>query len=63
MITGKPLLGNKVNRAGRIMIMNFEDLQLVLDLRVTVAMKHYQLSEADIGGKLFVEAMDGAFSS
>jgi hypothetical protein len=58
MITGKPLLGEASRGALKVMLMNYEDNDLVLRHRVTAAMLHYNITPEEIVGKLFVESVD-----
>ena len=58
MITGKPLLGDPSRGGLRVMLMNYEDSDLVLRHRVTAALMHHRIRPEEISGKLFVESMD-----
>ena len=60
MITGKPLLGEFSRGGLRVMVMNYEDSELVLRHRVTAAMLHHRIRPEEIAGRLFVESMDSA---
>ena len=57
MITGKPLLGEASRGGLKVMLMNYEDSELVLRQRVTAAMLHYKIRPEEIAGKLFVESI------
>lgn len=57
MVTGKPLLGEATRGGLKVMLMNYEDSELVLRHRVTAAMLHYGIKPAEIAGKLFVESI------
>ena len=57
MVTGKPLLGEATRGGLKVMLMNYEDSELVLRHRVTAAMLHYGIKPAEIDGKLFVESI------
>ena len=58
MITGKPLLGEFSRGGLRVMVMNYEDSELVLRHRVTAAILHHRIRPEEIAGRLFVESMD-----
>ena len=57
MVTGKPLLGEATRGGLKVMLMNYEDSELVLRHRVTAAMLHYGVKPGEIAGKLFVESI------
>ena len=57
MITGRPLLGDATLGGLKVMLMNYEDSELVLRHRVTAAMLHYGIRPEEIAGKLFVESI------
>jgi hypothetical protein len=57
MITGKPLLGEASRGGLKVMLMNYEDSELVLRQRITAAMLHYKIRPEEIAGKLFVESI------
>ena len=54
--SGKMLLGIPVSRPMRMLIINLEDDRGSMDKRVTAAMKHHRLTQADIGDRLFLIA-------
>lgn len=56
MASGKPLLGANVPRPVRVLIINLEDNRNTMEKRIAAAMRHYGLTRADIGGRLFVIA-------
>ena len=58
MITGKPLLGEPSRGGLKVMLVNYEDSDLVLRHRVTAAMLHYGVKPEEIAGRLFVESID-----
>jgi hypothetical protein len=57
MITGKPLLGEPTCGGLTVMLMNYEDSDLVLRQRVTAAMLHYSVRPEDVAGRLYVESI------
>ena len=54
--SGKPLLGARVPYPMRPLLINLEDRRDVINKRVAAAMRHYGLTPADIGGRLFIMA-------
>jgi AAA domain len=58
MITGKPLLGEPSRGGLKVLLMNYEDSDLVLRHRVTAAMLYYGTTPEEIGDRLFVESVD-----
>jgi hypothetical protein len=54
--TGKPLLGVPVPKPCRVLLINLEDNRLAMHKRIVAAMKHYGLTQADLGERLFVIA-------
>jgi hypothetical protein len=57
-ITGKPLLGEATRGGLKVMLMNYEDSELVLRQRVTAAMLRHGVSRNEIAGRLYVESID-----
>jgi hypothetical protein len=62
MVTGRNLLGQDVvGGPKRVWLWNLEDDSDELSRIIQAACKHWQITEADIGGRLFVDsALDGA---
>lgn len=56
MASGKPLLGVTPRKICRVWLWNGEDPKDELERRIGAAMKHCELSKADIGGRLFVDS-------
>lgn len=56
MATGKPLLGESVERRLRVRMWNGEDTRNTLRRRVTACMKHYGITREDVGDRLFIDA-------
>ncbi len=56
MVTGRPLLGFDVPAPQRVLLINLEDNRKAVDKRIAAAMKHYKLTPADVGGRLFTKA-------
>jgi hypothetical protein len=56
MVSGKPLLGIKPAAQLRVWYWNGEDPVDELYRRFAAAMKHHELSEDDIGGRLFINS-------
>lgn len=62
MVTGRALLGKTVwDGPMRVWLWNLEDSQDELSRLIEAARLHWNISEADVGGRLFVDsALDGA---
>ena len=62
MVTGRDLLGHVVpSGPKRVWLWNLEDDRDELSRMIQAACKHWKITEADIGGRLFVDsALDGA---
>jgi hypothetical protein len=56
MVSGKPLIGTYPVSALRVWYWNGEDPKNELDRRFAAAIKHHQLTSADIGDRLFVDS-------
>jgi hypothetical protein len=56
LASGKELLGLKVPRQSRVLLINLEDTRNAMDKRIAAAMKHHGLTVEDIGGRLFTKA-------
>lgn len=56
MSSGKPLLGIKPPRPLRVWLWNGEDPLEEIERRIMAAMMHFALTEADLGGRLFVDS-------
>jgi RecA-family ATPase len=56
MVTGKPLLGVLPFAPVRVWYWNGEDPLEEIEKRVAGACKHYGITEADIGGRLFIDS-------
>ena len=56
MVTGKPLLGVLPFAPVRVWYWNGEDPLDEIEKRVAAACKHYNITEADIGGRLFTDS-------
>ncbi len=56
MVSGKPLLGVEPKGKFRVWLWNGEDPMDELNRRVAGAMKHYGLSEADVGHRLWLDS-------
>ena len=56
MVTGKDLLGVKPPQPLRVWYWNLEDPQEETTRRIQALAKHYNLSEEDLGGRLFVDS-------
>ncbi len=56
MVTGKPLLGIHPHSISRVWYWNGEDPLDEINKRVAAAMKHYGITEQDIGGRLFIDS-------
>ena len=56
MASGKPLLGVQVPYPMRVLLINFEDDRNTMKKRINAAMHHHKLTEADLGGRLFIIA-------
>jgi hypothetical protein len=56
MVTGRPLLEVRPPRPLRVWLWNGEDPFEEIERRVTAAMMHFGLSEADLGDRLFIES-------
>lgn len=54
MASGRALLGHKPHGALRVWLWNGEDPQDELDRRIAAARTHHSVSDADMGGRLFV---------
>lgn len=55
MASGRDLLGHPVRQPARVWYINLEDPADELDRRIAAICKHYGISEADFGGRLFVD--------
>jgi hypothetical protein len=55
-VTGQALLGTKPPAPLRVWLWNLEDPHEETTRKIQAAALHYQLSEADIGGRLFVDS-------
>ena len=56
MSSGRSLLAAHVPYPMRVLIINLEDNRNTMNKRIAAAMRHYRLTPADIGGRLFVIA-------
>ena len=56
--TGKPLLRSEVKQTCNVWVINLEDPRSELQMRTLAAMKYYQLTEAQVRGKLFLDGED-----
>jgi DNA polymerase bacteriophage-type len=56
MASGRPLLGQEVARPLHVVLINLEDTRNTMDKRIIAAMRHYGLTQADIGSRLIVKA-------
>jgi hypothetical protein len=56
MATAKPLLGYKPEAPLRVWYLNAEDPRDELDRRIAAICKHYSITAADIGDRLFVDS-------
>jgi hypothetical protein len=56
MVTGKALLGVLPFAPVRVWYWNGEDPQEEIEKRVAAACKYYKITEADIGGRLFIDS-------
>jgi RecA-family ATPase len=56
MVTGRSLLGILPIAPSRVWYWNGEDPRDEIDKRVAAACKHYEITEADIGGRLFIDS-------
>ena len=55
-VTGKDLLGEKPSGALRVWLWNLEDPGEETTRKIQAAAKYYQITEKDIGGRLFVDS-------
>lgn len=56
LATGKALLGKEVSTPLNVWLWNLEDPRDDLVRRIEAARQHYNLTEADIGGRLFIDS-------
>lgn len=56
MASGKNLLGEQVNNAMRVLLINLEDNRKALNKRIAAAMRQHNLTTDDIGGRLYTIA-------
>src|SRR5262249_26898573 len=56
MVTGRALLGIRPKHPYRVWYINLEDPQEEIDRRFAAIFKHYGITEADIGGRLFTDS-------
>jgi hypothetical protein len=56
MVTGRGLLGIKPKHPYRVWYINLEDPQEEIDRRFAAIFKHYNISEKDIGDRLFTDS-------
>ena len=56
MVTGRPLLGILPIAPLRVWYWNGEDPRDEIEKRVAAAMKHYKITEEEIGGRLFIDS-------
>jgi hypothetical protein len=56
MATGRALLGVKPGEPRRVWYYNGEDPLKEIDLRLAVVCKHFNVTEEDLGGRLFVDS-------
>jgi len=54
MTSGRALLGEEVPKPLRVVLINLEDTRNTIDKRIAAAMRHYELTAADIGDRLTV---------
>jgi hypothetical protein len=56
MVTGRDLLGVKPKRPYRVWYINLEDPRDEIDRRLAAIFKHYKISQADLGDRLFTDS-------
>jgi hypothetical protein len=56
MTSGRPLLHDQVPKPLRVILINLEDKRETMDRRIAAVMRQYNLTKADIDGRLFVIA-------
>lgn len=56
LVTGRPLIGKQVEKPSRIWVWNLEDPIDELQRRIQAACLHYDVTPADIEGRLFVDS-------
>jgi hypothetical protein len=56
MVTGRDLLGVKPKRPYRCWYINLEDPRDEIDRRMAAIFKHYKITEADLGDRLFTDS-------
>lgn len=58
IVTGRPLLGEKVHEPTSVWLVNLEDDLTEMQIRLAAAMKHYGIAHEEIAGKLFMDGED-----
>ena len=58
VVTGRPLLGEKVHEPTNVWIINLEDDMAEMQIRLAAAMKQHNVTHPEIAGKLFMDAED-----
>jgi hypothetical protein len=58
VVTGRPLLGEKVHESTNVWIVNLEDDMTEMQIRLAAAMKQHNVTHPEIAGKLFMDAED-----
>ena len=56
MVTGKPLLGHKPERPLRVWLIGAEDPLEELERKIEATAAHFRVTDADIGGRLFLSS-------
>ncbi len=56
LVTGRNLIGNEPHGTYRVWLWNGEDPEDELQRRIVATAMHYGITEADIGGRLFVNS-------
>jgi hypothetical protein len=56
--TGKPILQRPVREQTNTWVINLEDPRAEMNLRLASLMQHYQISHADLAGRLYIDGED-----